>query len=164
MRKQVFGRKFKRDKNERKALFKSLMSSLIINERIQTTTDKAKAIKGQIEKLVTKARTGESHIPKLLEKYLMPVAIKKLINDIAPRFKERNGGYTRIIKLDKRLSDNAKMAIIEWVEPGISNITRSTSSGQISKIEEPEEKTKASKASKGKRIKRAKKAEKGTKK
>jgi len=130
MRKQVFGRRFKRDKNERKGLFKSLMSSLVLKEGIKTTEEKAKAIKGQVEKLVTKANKNGTEIKNDLQKYLTPEAVDKLIREVAPRFKQRSGGYTRIIKLGRRVSDNAKVALIEWVEKG----------SQISKIKDQKQK------------------------
>ncbi len=122
MRKNVFGRQLKRDTNERKALFKGLMSSLILEERIKTTEEKAKAIKGQIEKLVTKAKKRGKNAQNLFGKDLMPNAIEKLINEIGPRFQKRNGGYTRILRLGRRFSDNAEMVLMEWVELGISNL------------------------------------------
>lgn len=117
MRKNVFGRKFKRDKNTRKALFKGLMSSLVLNESIKTTEEKAKAIKGEVEKLVTKANKEKGQVRhSLFDKYLTPAALQRLMNDIAPRFKERKGGYTRIIKIGNRVADNASWVMIQWVE------------------------------------------------
>jgi large subunit ribosomal protein L17 len=116
MRKNVFGRKFKRDKNERKALIKSLMSSLVLEGKIKTTEAKAKAIKGEVDKLITKARKETLLARRLLEKKLHPKAIEKLLKEVAPRFEERNGGYTRIIKLERRVGDNAQSVIMEWVE------------------------------------------------
>lgn len=116
MKKNVFGRKFKRDINKRKALFKGLLSSLVLNERIKTTEAKAKAIKAEADKLISKARKEKKLAKKLLSVHLHPKAIEKLISEITPRFKDRNGGYVRIIKLGERLSDNARMAVIEWVE------------------------------------------------
>lgn len=117
MRKRVFGRQLKRDTNERKALFRGLATSLVLHESIKTTEEKAKAVKSYIEKLVTKAKKNNSvHAEKLLQQHLPSTAIKKLINEIAPRFKTRPGGYTRIIKIGQRLSDNAPMVILEWVE------------------------------------------------
>jgi large subunit ribosomal protein L17 len=116
MRKNVFGRKFKRDKNERKALIKSLMSSLVLQGRIKTTEAKAKAIKGEVDKLITKARKETLLAKRLLEKKLHPKAIEKLIKEVAPRFEDRNGGYTRIVKLERRVGDNAQAVIMEWVE------------------------------------------------
>lgn len=113
MRKKVFGRKFKRDVNARKALFRSLVSSLILKERIQTTEAKAKAIKGDVDKLITKVKTGKD--PKsLLSGFLFPHALEKLVNDVAPRFKERQGGYTRILRVGKRFGDDASMVLMEW--------------------------------------------------
>lgn len=116
MKKNVFGRKLKRDKNERKALFKSLMSSLVLSERIKTTEAKAKAIKPEIEKLVTKAKKGEISAKKILEKSLSKPAFDKMLKDIAPRFSQRQGGYTRLIKLGKRFGDDAPLVMIEWTE------------------------------------------------
>lgn len=121
MRKNVFGRRLKRDRNERKALFKGLMSSLVLNEKIKTTESKAKAIRGQIEKLVTKTKKEGENTVKFLMEYLSVEAIKKMINNIAPRFINRAGGYTRIIKIGERFSDNAAMVLIEWTEQGIQN-------------------------------------------
>lgn len=116
MRKQVFGRKFKRDANERKALIKGLMEDLVLKEKIKTTEEKAKAIKGKVEELVTKAKVKGAAAHSLLQPYLSPKAIEKVIKDLAPRFATRPGGYTRIVKLGERFGDNASMAIIEWVE------------------------------------------------
>lgn len=117
MKKQIFGRQLKRDTNERKALFKGLSSSLVMYERIETTEEKAKAIRGHVDKLVTKAKKSNSQQARyLLEGYLTIEALRKLLTEIAPRFSDRHGGYTRIIKKGRRFSDNASMVIMEWVE------------------------------------------------
>ena len=116
MRKNVFGRRLKRDKNERRALFKSLMSSLVLKERIKTTEAKGKAIKGRVDKLITMAKKDKVRAQRLLASYLTLPALKKLTLEIAPRFTNRIGGYTRIIRLPQRLSDNAAMVLMEWVE------------------------------------------------
>lgn len=116
MRKQYFGRQLKRDTNERKALFKGLASSLVIHERIQTTEEKAKAVRPLVEKLVTRARIGDVQAHSLLQPYLNAQALTKMLTDIGPRFKDRPGGYTRIIKMGTRLQDNASVVILEWVE------------------------------------------------
>lgn len=115
MRKQVFGRRFKRDKNERKALFRGLISSMILRGQIKTTEEKAKAIKGDLEKLVTKAKKGEV-ARRILQSDLKPFEIDKMVNQIAPGFKNRAGGYTRIIRMGKRFNDNASMVIMQWSE------------------------------------------------
>lgn len=116
MKKNVFGRKFKRDVNERKALFKGLMSSLVLEERIKTTEEKAKAIRAQVEKLVTKVKKKKNEAARFLGEHLTPYAMQKMIADIGPRFASRNGGYTRIIHMGKRFSDNASMVVMEWVD------------------------------------------------
>lgn len=116
MRKNVFGRRLKRDTNERKALFKGLLSSLVLQERIKTTQEKAKSIKGQADKLISMALKGEIIANSYLQRYLIPNAIKKLVRQIAPRFKKRGGGYTRIIKLGNRQTDSASMVLMEWVK------------------------------------------------
>lgn len=142
MRKNVFGRQLSRDKNERKALFKNLMSSLVLNESVKTTESKAKAIKSEVDKLVAKARKEERLAKKLLEQSLFPKAVKKMISDIAPRFNGRNGGYTRIVKLGKRFGDDAQVVLMEWVEKSqISNIK-----SQISKEDKKTKKKEAKKA------------------
>jgi len=117
MRKQVFGRHLKRDTNERKALFKGLASSLVMHERIETTEEKAKSIKGLVEKMVTRAnRDNGAQARLILQAYLTNDALAKMFSDIAPRFVNRPGGYTRIIKIGNRFSDDASMVIMEWVE------------------------------------------------
>lgn len=114
MKKRVFGRQLKRDANERKALFKNLLTELVLRERIRTTQAKAKAIKASADKLVTKAKKGEA-ARGVLHPLVSDKATDKLIKDIAPRFVKRNGGYTRIIKIAKRrVGDNAPVVYIEW--------------------------------------------------
>ena len=116
MKKNVFGRKLKRDKNERKALFKSLMSALVLNERIETTEAKAKAIRPEIDKLVTKAKKGGNSANLVLEKSLSRPAYEKMLKEIGPRFNKRQGGYVRLMKIGRRFGDDAPAVIIEWVE------------------------------------------------
>lgn len=115
MKKQVFGRQFKRDANERKALFKNLLTSLVIEERITTTEAKAKAIRSQADKLVTKAKKGGPDAYRNLSPDVRYDAVEKLIKTIAPRFTDRQGGYTRIIKVGNRIADNAPQVVMEWV-------------------------------------------------
>ena len=116
MKKRVFGRHLNRDTNERKALFKSLMTELVLHERITTTEAKARAIRGQVEKLVTKAKRKGQQAEYLLQPYVSAEAVKKLLSDLAPRYVDRPGGYTRIIKTGNRFYDNASVAIIEFVD------------------------------------------------
>lgn len=116
MRKHYFGRQLSRDVNERKALFKGLLNSLVLHESIRTTHAKAKSIKGDADKLITKAKVRGEQSRQYIQAIVSQEAVTKLISDLAPRFSNRNGGYTRIIKLGKRLGDNAPMVIIEWVD------------------------------------------------
>lgn len=144
MRKNVFGRQFKRDKNERKALFKGLISSLVLHGRIETTEDKAKAIKADVDKIITKAKSdlakakkGEAIAKNLLQRQLPQKEIEKVIHDIAPRFNGRQGGYTRIIKIGRRFSDNAQMVLMEWTvnKSQISNLSPRGEAGKSQKLE-----------------------------
>lgn len=116
MRKNIFGKQLSRDANERKALFKTLASSLVMTERIETTEAKAKAIRPYVEKLVTKAKKRNSEARQFVEPYLTKLATDKVISDMSVRFANRNGGYTRIIKLGNRFFDNAPVVMMEWVE------------------------------------------------
>lgn len=116
MRKQVYGRKFGRSKNERKALFRSLISSLILKERIVLSEAKAKAIKPEAEKLVTKALKGGNIAMRIVSQSIYPNAFEKFITDVAPRFKDRKGGYTRIVRMGTRLGDQSQEVMLEWVE------------------------------------------------
>lgn len=116
MRKNVFGRKFKRDKNERKAFFKGLISALVLNERIVTTEPRAKAIKGDADKIITKVKRNKELAQRTLGDLLNKEALNKLIKDLAPRFVNRNGGYTRIVRIGKRFGDDAMQVVLEWTE------------------------------------------------
>ena len=124
MKKNVFGRKLKRDINERKALFRSLITSLILKERIKTTEAKAKAIKGEVDKLITKVKRNGKDTRNLLSGLILPNALGKLVNDIAPRFTNRPGGYTKILRLGRRFGDQASMVLMEWSEGPIPATAR----------------------------------------
>lgn len=116
MKKRSKIRKFGRTKDQRKALLKALTTALIFEERIKTTETKAKALSKFAEKVITKAKKGGIPTRRLLARVFSDQAVKKLVNEIGPKYKERQGGYTRIIKLGARRSDSAKMAIIELVK------------------------------------------------
>ena len=116
MRKRKKGRKLNRKKGQRKALLISLARELFLREKIKTTEAKAKEVAGFAEKQITKAKVGTVSAKRMLAKNFSKAIVKKLADDIAPKFKERKGGYTRIIKLGPRQSDGAKMAIIELVK------------------------------------------------
>lgn len=105
-----------RESAQRKALMRSLVESLILNGSIRTTTAKAKALRTVIEPLVTKAKTGTLANVRNIKRVLYTrEALDMLMKEVAPRYVERQGGYTRIIKLAPRANDAADMARIEFV-------------------------------------------------
>ena len=110
------GRKLSRKRDQRKALLRALMSALFLKERMQTTEAKARETSVMAERMITRAKIGNLNSRRLLARLFSPKIVKKLVEDIAPRYKERKGGYTRIIKLGPRKSDGAKMAIIELIK------------------------------------------------
>ena len=116
MRKQKKGRKLSRKSGQRKALVKALISALILHEKIKTTEAKAKEISGITEKFITQSKKGNLASRRSLASFFSPRITKKIIDELSPRYKDRHGGYTRIIKLGARKSDGAKMAIIELVK------------------------------------------------
>jgi len=116
MRKRKKGRKFSRESSQRKALLKSLAREIFLKEKILTTEAKAKEISPLVEKEITRAKRGDINSKRLLSRKFSPEIVKKLVNEIAPRYKERKGGYTRIIKLGPRRSDGARMAIVELIK------------------------------------------------
>ncbi len=116
MRKNVFGRRLRRDRNERKALFKSLMSALVLVGYIKTTKEKASAIKGQVDKLVTIGKKENKMLAnRLLSMYLTPKAMEKLLDVIVPQLDARNSGYTTQVGIGNRVADNAAMVQLSWV-------------------------------------------------
>ena len=116
MRKLKRGRKFHRERNQRKALLKSLMRELFLREKIKTTEAKAKELAVFAEKTITRAKIDNLNTKRTLLKYFSPKIVQKLIKEIAPRYKDRKGGYTRVIKLGTRQLDGAKIAIIELIK------------------------------------------------
>lgn len=117
MRHLVKGRKFHRKRRQRRAFLKSLIANLILNKRIETTEARAKEIKRLTEKLVTLAKKQNLASLRLLIARLGEKPAKELFYQIAPKFKERKGGYLRIVKSPYvRKRDAAKLAIIEFVE------------------------------------------------
>ncbi|MCR4283922.1 MAG: 50S ribosomal protein L17 [Parcubacteria group bacterium] len=109
------GRKFGRVRNQRKALVRLLTKNFIEHEKIKTTEAKARELRPIVEKMVTKARTGSLASRRIIIAEIGEENTKKLFNEIAPKYKDRKGGYTRIIKLGSRNGDASPMAIIEFV-------------------------------------------------
>ena len=113
------GRKLHRTSSHRSALLSNLAATFVMNKHIVTTEPKAKELRSFAERLVTYAKKNSLHGRRLILKNIKGRNSKKiadiLIHDVAPNYTDRNGGYTRIIKLDNRKNDNAKMCIIEFV-------------------------------------------------
>ncbi|MDP2951646.1 MAG: 50S ribosomal protein L17 [bacterium] len=115
MRKRIKIRKFGRTKDQREAMLNSLVNSIFIHGKIKTTQAKAKELKGFAEKLITRAKKDDLTARRYVLKFLPQDTAKKLLGEIAPKYKERKGGYLRIINLGQRKSDAALMAQIELV-------------------------------------------------
>ncbi|HLC33442.1 MAG TPA: 50S ribosomal protein L17 [Anaerolineales bacterium] len=123
MRHQVAGKKLGRSSGQRTALRKTLVNQLILNDRIRTTRAKAQAIRGEVEQLVTRAKHAKAEASTMVHARRIaasrlgnPEAVKRLFDEIAPRFEKRSGGYTRILRLGHRLGDAAELVLIEFVE------------------------------------------------
>jgi len=124
MRHHIAGYKLNRTKGQRNALRRVMIKQLFENNRIKTTKAKAKAIRGDAEKLITLAKNSAkgSDIDKVNARRQAAAAladaavVKKLFDDIAPRFETRNGGYTRMLKLGLRTGDSSEMVLLELVE------------------------------------------------
>ncbi len=114
MRHRKGGFKLQRDPSARRALLRGLTTSIILHERIETTVTKAKAVRPKIEKIITLAKRDTLHSRRQAASFLLePAALKKLFDTVGPRFSERQGGYTRIVRLGPRKGDGAEIAIIE---------------------------------------------------
>lgn len=123
-------RKLGRNSSQRKAMLRDLVSDLVINERITTTKTRAKETQRLAEKMVTLGKRGDLHarrqaaaflrnelatVGETEEEIIVQSTLQKLFDDIAPRFEDRNGGYTRVLNTEPRRGDNAPMAILEFV-------------------------------------------------
>lgn len=110
-------RKFGRERNQRKAFLKALAVALITRGKIKTTLARAKELQRVAERLVTRAKRSMSVVSahRNARKFLPEEAAKKLVKEVAPKYRERSGGYTRIIRINRRSGDAARMALIEFV-------------------------------------------------
>lgn len=108
--------KLSRSSSERKALLRGLVASVLIHGKIETTTGKAKAAKPLVDKMVTLGKRGDLHARRQAAAFLTnPEAVKKLFDEIAPKYAERSGGYTRVLSLGPRQGDAAPMSLLELV-------------------------------------------------
>lgn len=137
MRHQKDGRKLGRTSSHRKALLRNMVASLFECEKIETTDAKAKELKRFAEKTIAWGKRGDLHARRQALRVISnKKTVRKLFDEIAPRFKERNGGYTRIVKAGRRRGDNAPLSIIELIpreEPKSSAKGAKESKGKDSK-------------------------------
>ncbi len=134
MRHGFRGRRFNRTAEHRKAMFANMSAALIKHEQIVTTLPKAKDLRPVVEKLITLGKRGDLHARRLAMSSLRDDAmVKKLFEVLGPRYKERPGGYTRVLKAGFRYGDNAAMAVIELVDRDID--ARGQDSGPTQKTE-----------------------------
>jgi large subunit ribosomal protein L17 len=134
------GRQLGRDTKHRWALYRSLVTSLLEHERIETTEAKAKEIRGFTDRMITLGKEGDLAARRRALSFLRSkTVVSKLFSDVAGRFRERNGGYTRIIKTRRRVGDGAEMVAIELVvkESGTEKAKADQTSDKATKKTEP---------------------------
>jgi large subunit ribosomal protein L17 len=130
-------RKFNRTAEHRKAMFANMCAALIKHEQIVTTLPKAKDLRPVVEKLVTLGKRGDLHARRQAVAELRDVAmVKKLFEVLGPRYKERNGGYTRVLKAGFRYGDNAPVAVIEFVDRDVDAKGQDSGPVQEKRVEE----------------------------
>jgi len=115
MKKRKIGRIFSRKRGVRKALLLSVARALAQKEKIQTTEAKAKEVSSLMDRFITRAKLDTLHTRRELLRYFDAKLVKKMVEEIGPRYRDRQGGYTRVVKTGLRKSDGAKMAIVELV-------------------------------------------------
>jgi large subunit ribosomal protein L17 len=116
MRHRNFGKKLSRNTEHRRALLRNLVTSLIADERVETTVAKAKAARTVAERMITLGKRGDLHARRLAASYLMTAAaLKKLFEDVAKRYAQRAGGYTRIVRSGWRKGDGSDVAVLELI-------------------------------------------------
>jgi len=114
---QIAQKRLNRTDGHRKALFRNMCTSFFLHEKIETTSTKAKQVSKIAERLITTARRGDLHSRRQIAEYLLdPRVVKKLVEQIAPTYKDRTGGYTRITKTRVRPGDAAELSILELVK------------------------------------------------
>ena len=133
-RHRLNGRKLGRNTNQRKALFKGLLNSLIIQEELKTTQTKAKAVQRLFDQLVTKAKPSTVHARRLLHAFLgNKRSVNKLVDDLTKRFGQRQSGFTRVTKLGLRRGDNAQIVKLELVDKSSSDSNQAKKTTRSSK-------------------------------
>ncbi len=132
MRHQIEGRTLGMERDHRRAVLRNLVSSLVLHERIKTTHAKALEAKRLAERIITYGKKGTVHHQRLIYRVLQDRdLVKRVMDDIVPKFADRNGGYTRVIKNGYRRGDSAPMSLLEWVyyvEPETTKQTKKSES------------------------------------
>lgn len=176
MRHRMDHRKLGRTRPHRQALLRNLATSLLEHEKITTTVPKAKELRRVAERMITLGKRGDLHARRqALSVIKDETVVKKLFDTISPRYKERHGGYTRIIKINRRVGDGAPMAVIELVEelkekvekpkkikkPALKAAPKEKAKpkAKAAKAEAPEKKAKAKAPAEAKKAKKAEKTE-----
>ena len=138
MRHGSTGRKFNRRSDQRRAMFQHLASALIKHEQIITTLPKAKDLRPIVEKLITLAKRGDLRARRQAQAELRdPPMVKKLFEVLGPRYKDRSGGYTRVLKAGYRYGDSAPVGVIEFVDRDVDARGRDSGPVQERAAEEP---------------------------
>ncbi len=143
-RHRINGRKLGRNTNQRKALFKGLLNSLIIQEELKTTQTKAKAVQRLFDQLVTKAKPSTVHARRLLHAFLgNKSSVNKLVDDLIKRFGQRQSGFTRVTNLGLRRGDNAQIVKLELVDKSSPDLkqTQETTKSPKKTTKKPTKKT-----------------------
>ncbi|PQM62901.1 MAG: 50S ribosomal protein L17 [Rhodobacteraceae bacterium] len=131
-------RKLNRTHEHRKAMFANMVCSIIEHEQIKTTVPKAKELKKIIDKIITLGKKGDLHSRRIAgSRVRQDAAVRKLFDILGPRYKERNGGYSRVLKAGYRYGDNAPMAIIELVDRDIA-AKGASDKARVAQLEEAE--------------------------
>ena len=158
MRHGKSGKKLGRTPSHRKAMFRNMVTSLLMHERIVTTEVKAKEIGRQTEKMITLGKKGDLHARRQAVAFIRSnEVVKKLFSEFAQRYSSRQGGYTRVIKLEPRAGDNAPMALVELVDRPVieskdqSPKTKEKAAEKAKKEDKPKKETKAKTAAKEKK-------------
>ena len=137
MRHQNSGRKLNMSATHRKAMFRNMATSLLIHEKIRTTLPRAKELRRRVERLITLGRRGDLHARRLVMRDIKDrKAVARLFDDIGPRFTERPGGYTRIVRIGLRTGDAAQIAQIELMP---AEVKKSASKSKAKKDDEADE-------------------------
>ncbi len=154
MYKRIKGKKFSRKTDQRRAFMKGLAVNLVMQEKIRTTKVRARQTASMVEKLITKAKKGDLASRRALASILNPVAAEKLVKTIAPRFKDRAGGYTRVIKIGPRVADGAPMAMVELLDRPAQKTPAAPENGKKAEKKSGAEKSKKEKIAKPKKEKK----------